>query len=104
MDNPGEFIGCILSIKTKPKLDGEAEAIIGTVKSIDLENQTITLDDAMCNGQCLDDGFVLKYGVHNIRHFKFQWQILPNWYSIASISALFLQVILDCRPGSLWKG
>ena len=59
MDDPSQFIGCILSIKTKPKLDGGAEAIIGTVKSIDLGSQTITLLDAMCNGQILDDEIIL---------------------------------------------
>jgi len=59
MNDPNQFIGCVLSIKTKPKADGAAEALIGTVRTIDLDAECITLDEVMCNGQILEDGYVL---------------------------------------------
>jgi len=56
-----KFVGCILSVKTKPGLQGEVKNLIGTVRDIDVESdeQAIILDDAMSNGVILPDGYVL---------------------------------------------
>jgi hypothetical protein len=58
----GKFIGCILSVKTKPGPYGEVQNIVGTVKDIDVggQEQAIILDDAMANGLILPDGYRLK--------------------------------------------
>lgn len=56
-----KFVGCILSLKTKPGHLGDVQHIIGTVREIDVDSaeQAIVLDQAMSNGAMLPDGFVL---------------------------------------------
>lgn len=56
-----KFIGCILSVKTKPGRFGDIQHIIGTVREIDVDSaeQVIVLDQAMSNGAMLPDGYVL---------------------------------------------
>ncbi|ODM97889.1 Enhancer of mRNA-decapping protein 3 [Orchesella cincta] len=56
-----KFVGCILSVKTKPGPFGDVQHIIGTVREIDVDSaeQAIVLDQAMSNGAMLPDGYVL---------------------------------------------
>ncbi len=56
-----KFVGCILSVKTKPGQYGDVQHIIGTVREIDVDSaeQAIVLDQAISNGAMLPDGYVL---------------------------------------------
>ena len=58
--DPGQkFLGCLVSVRCKPKLNGVVDIIIGTVQAIGREEHTITLNDGVLNGLSLPDNYVI---------------------------------------------